>query len=214
LDTPPQSGLYRADGTFVRWIEQTRLDANHPYFPYASRRGEVTFATLDSHGETLVGQMTTPPGFDPSRSYPVVMQVYGGPSGGGVRRAWQSMTNQLLTEAGYIVFRLDNRGEGDRSAAFKQALHLKMGQPEIADQVLGANYLRSLPFVVDERIAMVGWSFGGFMTLMAITESAMGLAAAAAGAPPTEWSLYDPHYTARYMSTPGANAEGYAASDV
>lgn len=214
LNTPSQSGLYRADGTFVRWIEQNRLDASHPYFPYVSRRGQVTFGELESDGETLVWQMTTPPGFNPTKTYPVVMQVYGGPSGGGVKRGWQSATNQLLTEAGYIVFRLDNRGEGDRSTAFKQALYLKMGQPEIEDQVLGADYLRSLPFVDDDRIAMMGWSYGGFMSLMAITEPRMGLAAAAAGAPPTEWSLYDTHYTERYMSTPQANAEGYAASDV
>lgn len=213
LDTPMQSGLYRADGTFVRWIEENRLDADHPIYPYVSRRGEVTFGTLDSHGEMLVWQMTTPPGFDPSKQYPVVMQVYGGPSGGGVRRAWQGASNQLLTEAGYIVFRLDNRGEGDRSAAFKQALYLKMGQPEIEDQVLAANYLRSLPYVADDRIAMMGWSYGGFMSLMALTEPDMGLAAAIAGAPPTEWSLYDTHYTERFMSTPELNPEGYAASD-
>jgi len=213
LDTPPQSGLYRADGTFVRWIEENRLDADHPIYPYVSRRGEVTFGTLDSHGETLVWQMTTPPGFDPSKQYPVVMQVYGGPSGGGVRRGWQGSTSQLLTEAGYIVFRLDNRGEGDRSAAFKQALYLRMGQPEIEDQVLAANYLRSLPYVADDRIAMMGWSYGGFMSLMALTEPAMGLASAIAGASPTEWSLYDTHYTERFMSTPEANPAGYAASD-
>ena len=212
--TPPRSALYRADGTFVRWIEENRLDEDHPYYPFASRRQTPQFGTLESHGETLVWQMTTPPGFDPSRTYPVVMQVYGGPSGGGVRRAWQPLTNQLLTEAGYVVFRLDNRGEGDRSAAFKEALYLKMGQPEIEDQVLGANYLRSLPFVDDDRIAMMGWSYGGFMTLMALTEPEMGLAAGLAGAPPTEWSLYDTHYTERFMSTPEANPEGYAASDV
>lgn len=214
LNTPPQTGLYQADGTFVRWIEENRLQPGHPFYPFASRRGEVTFGTLDSHGETLVWQMTTPPGFDPTKTYPVVMQVYGGPSGGGVKRAWQGAVTQLLTEAGYIVFRLDNRGEGDRSAAFKQALYLKMGQPEIEDQVLGADYLRSLPYVDDARIAMMGWSYGGFMSLMAITEPRMGLAAAAAGAPPTEWSLYDTHYTERYMSTPEGNVEGYAASDV
>ena len=214
LDTPPQSGLYRADGSFIRWIEENRLDADHPYYPYASRRQTPQFGTLESHGETLVWQMTTPPGFDPSRTYPVVMQVYGGPSGGGVRRAWQPITNQLLTEAGYIVFRLDNRGEGDRSAAFKQALYLKMGQPEIEDQVLGANYLRSLPFVDDGRIAAMGWSYGGFMTLHMLTEPEMGLASAISGAPVTDWSLYDTHYTERFMSTPQANAEGYAASDV
>ncbi|MFJ6024038.1 S9 family peptidase [Brevundimonas sp. NPDC092305] len=213
LTTPMQSGLYQADGTFVRWIEQNKLDETHPSWPYVSRRGEVTFGELESHGETLVWQMTTPPGFDPTKTYPVVMQVYGGPSGGGVRRGWQPATNQLLTEAGYIVFRLDNRGEGDRSARFKQALYLKMGQPEIEDQVLAADYLRSLPYVDDARIAMMGWSYGGFMSLMAITEPKMGLAAAAVGAPPTEWGLYDTHYTERFMSTPELNPEGYAASD-
>jgi len=208
-----QSGLYRADGTFVRWIEENRLDENHPFHPYVARRGELTFGTLESHGETLVWQMTTPPGFDPSKTYPVVMQVYGGPGGGGVKKGWQSATSQLLTEAGYIVFRLDNRGEGERSAAFKEALYLKMGQPEIEDQVLAADYLRSLPFVDDDRIAAMGWSYGGFMTLHMLTEPKMGLAAAAVGAPVTDWSLYDTHYTERFMSTPEANPEGYAASD-
>jgi dipeptidyl-peptidase-4 len=213
LNTPSQSGLYRADGSFIRWIEENRLDADHPYYPYASRRGEVTYGALESHGETLVWQMTTPPGFDATKTYPVIMQVYGGPSGGGVKRGWQPATNQLLTEAGYIVFRMDNRGEGDRSAAFKQALYLKMGQPEIEDQVLAADYLRSLPFVDDDRMAGMGWSYGGFMTLHMLTEPEMGLAAAAVGAPVTDWSLYDTHYTERFMSTPEANPEGYAASD-
>ncbi|AQR62284.1 peptidase S9 [Brevundimonas sp. LM2] len=213
VDTPPQTALYRADGTFVRWIEENKLDETHPFWPYRERRMDPEFGTLESHGETLVWQMTKPYGFDPTKTYPVIMQVYGGPSGGGVRPSWQPATTQLLTEAGYIVFRLDNRGEGYRSAAFKQALHLKMGQPEIEDQVLGANYLRSLPYVDDARIAMMGWSYGGFMSLMALTEPEMGLAAAAVGAPPTEWSLYDTHYTERFMSTPQANAEGYAASD-
>lgn len=214
LATPAQSGLYQADGTFVRWIEENRLDERHPMYPFVSRRQTPTYGTLESHGETLVWQMTTPPGFDPSKTYPVVMQVYGGPSGGGVKKGWQPATNQLLTEAGYIVFRLDNRGEGDRSAAFKQALYLKMGQPEVEDQVLAADYLRSLPYVDKDRIAVMGWSYGGFMSLMMGTEPKMGLAAILSGAPPTEWGLYDTHYTERFMSTPQANVEGYAASDV
>ncbi|WP_396593889.1 DPP IV N-terminal domain-containing protein [Brevundimonas sp. R86498] len=211
--TPPQSGLYQADGQFVRWIEQNALDADHPFQPFVSRRPVTEYGTLESQGETLVWQMSRPVDFDPSKVYPVVMQVYGGPSGGGVKRAWLPATTQLLTEAGYLVFRLDNRGEGYRSAAFKQALHLKMGQPEIEDQVLGANYLRSLPYVDDSRIAMMGWSYGGFMSLMALTEPDMGLASAIVGAPPTEWSLYDTHYTERFMSTPQGNVDGYAASD-
>ncbi len=214
VNTPAQSALYSINGQRVRWIEENKLQPGHPFWPYAERQQKPSFGTLQSHGETLMWQMTTPPGFDPSKRYPVVMQVYGGPSGGGVKNAWPPATNQLLTEAGYIVFRLDNRGEGDRSAAFKQALYLKMGQPEIEDQVIGADYLRSLPYVDADRIAIMGWSYGGFMSLMALTEPKMGLAAALAGAPPTEWSLYDTAYTERYMSTPQGNVAGYAASDV
>jgi dipeptidyl-peptidase 4 len=212
--TPPRSGLYRADGSFIRWIEENRLDEDHPYWPYASRRQTPQFGTLDSDGQMLVWQMTTPPGFDPSRTYPVVMQVYGGPSGGGVRQSWQPATTQLLNEAGYIVFRLDNRGEGDRSRTFKNSLYRRMGQPEVDDQVLAINYLRSLPFVDDDRIAAMGWSYGGFMTLHMLTEPRMNLTSAISGAPVTDWSLYDTHYTERFMSTPEANPEGYAASDV
>jgi dipeptidyl-peptidase-4 len=212
--TPPRSGLYRADGSFIRWIEENRLDEDHPYWPYASRRRTPEFGTLDSDGQMLVWQMTTPPGFDPTLVYPVVMQVYGGPSGGGVRQSWQPTTTQLLNEAGYIVFRLDNRGEGDRSRTFKNSLYRRMGQPEVDDQVLAINYLRSLPFVDEDRIAAMGWSYGGFMTLHMLTEPRMNLTSAISGAPVTDWSLYDTHYTERFMSTPEANAEGYAASDV
>ena len=212
--TPPQSALYRMDGTRIRWIEENPLNQNHPFYPYVSRLREPQYGTLQSNGETLVWQMKTPPGFDPSKTYPVVMQVYGGPSGGGVKRAWQSATDQLLTEAGYIVFHLDNRGEGYRSRAFKNALYRRMGTVEVEDQVLGADYLRSLPYVDDDRIAVMGWSYGGFMSLSMLLEPKMGLAAALAGAPPTQWSLYDTAYTERYMSTPQDNPEGYANSDV
>lgn len=213
-DTPPQSALYSIDGERLAWIEENRLDENHPFWPYNARQRDPEFGTLQSDGETLHWQMSTPPGFDPSKTYPVVMQVYGGPSGGGVKRTWPSATTQLLTEAGYVVFRMDNRGEGYRSARFKQALYLTMGQPEIEDQVLAADYLRTLPFVDDDRIAAMGWSYGGFMTLHMLTEPKMGLAAAVSGAPVTDWSLYDTHYTERFMSTPEANPEGYAASDI
>jgi dipeptidyl-peptidase-4 len=214
-NTPPQSALYRIDGTRVRWIEENKLDETHPFWPYVSRLRTPEFGTLQSHGETLVWRIQTPPGFDPSKTYPVVMQVYGGPStGAGVMRSWQSATNQLLLEAGYIVFRMDNRGEGDRSQAFESAQYHHMGVVETEDQVLAANYLRSLPYVDAEHMAMMGWSYGGFLSLNALTEPKMGLAAAAAGGPPTNWGLYDTHYTERFMGTPQNNAEGYAGTDV
>ncbi|WP_293827114.1 S9 family peptidase [uncultured Brevundimonas sp.] len=213
--TPPQSALYRIDGTRVRWIEENRLDAGHPFAPYASRLRTPEFGTMQSHGQTLVWRMTTPPDFDPSKKYPVVMQVYGGPgTGAGVQKSWQPLTNQLLTEAGYIVFRLDNRGEGDRSQAFETSIYRRLGIPAVEDQAQAAQWLKTLPYVDADHIAVMGWSFGGFLSLLTLTDKDAGLAAALAGAAPTEWSLYDTHYTERYMSTPQANPEGYAATDI
>jgi dipeptidyl-peptidase-4 len=213
--TPPQSALYRIDGTRVRWIEENRLDAGHPFAPYASRLRAPEFGTMQSHGQTLVWRMTTPPDFDPSKKYPVVMQVYGGPgTGAGVQKSWQPLTNQLLTEAGYIVFRVDNRGEGDRSQAFETSIYRRLGIPAVEDQAQAAQWLKTLPYVDPDHVAVMGWSFGGFLSLLTLTDKDANLAAALAGAAPTEWSLYDTHYTERYMSTPQANPEGYAATDV
>lgn len=213
--TPTQSALYRIDGTRVRWIEENKLDASHPFAPYVSRLRTPEFGTMQSHGQTLVWRMTTPPDFDPSKKYPVVMQVYGGPgTGAGVQKSWQPLTNQLLTEAGYIVFRVDNRGEGDRSQAFETSIYRRLGIPAVEDQAQAAQWLKTLPYVDADHIAVMGWSFGGFLSLLTLTDKDAGLASALAGAAPTEWSLYDTHYTERYMSTPKANPEGYAATDV
>ena len=213
--TPTQSALYRIDGTRVRWIEENKLDASHPFAPYVSRLRTPEFGTMQSHGQTLVWRMTTPPDFDPSKKYPVVMQVYGGPgTGAGVQMSWQPLTNQLLTEAGYIVFRVDNRGEGDRSQAFETSIYRRLGIPAVEDQAQAAQWLKTLPYVDAGHIAVMGWSFGGFLSLLTLTDKDAGLASALAGAAPTEWSLYDTHYTERYMSTPQANPEGYAATDV
>ncbi len=213
--TPTQSALYRIDGTRVRWIEENRLDASHPFAPYVSRLRTPEFGTMQSHGQTLVWRMTTPPDFDPSKKYPVVMQVYGGPgTGAGVQKSWQPLTNQLLTEAGYIVFRVDNRGEGDRSQAFETSIYRRLGLPAVEDQAQAAQWLKTLPYVDADHIAVMGWSFGGFLSLLTLTDKDANLAAALAGAAPTEWSLYDTHYTERYMSTPQANPEGYAVTDV
>lgn len=213
--TPTQSALYRIDGTRVRWIEENKLDASHPFAPYVSRLRTPEFGTMQSHGQTLVWRMTTPPDFDPSKKYPVVMQVYGGPgTGAGVQKSWQPLTNQLLTEAGYIVFRVDNRGEGDRSQAFETSIYRRLGIPAVEDQAQAAQWLKTLPYVDANHIAVMGWSFGGFLSLLTLTDKDAGLASALAGAAPTEWSLYDTHYTERYMSTPQANPEGYAATDV
>lgn len=213
--TPPRTGLYAADGALIRWIEQNKLDSSHPYFPYLANRRVPTFGTLTADDGTLLYySLTTPVGFDPHRKYPAIVEVYGGPHVQTVQRGWGSTPDQLLLEAGYVLFRLDNRGSWNRSVAFKTAVDRRLGTVETKDQLEGLRYLKSLPYVDDARIAVSGWSYGGFMTLQLMTEKGAGLAAGASGAPPTDWSLYDTCYTERYMGTPKDNPTGYAQSDI
>ncbi len=213
--TPPQTALYREDGRFVRWIEENRLAAGHPFFPYVARLRAPVFGTIKaSDGQALWWSMRTPPGFDPARRYPVIVQVYGGPGGALVNRRWADPADQILLDAGYILFRLDNRGTPGRSVAFKTALDRRRGTVEVEDQLQGAAYLKSLAFVDPDRIGVTGWSNGGYMTMMLMTAPNTPFAAGAAGAPVTDWSLYDTGYTERYMGTPQDNAAGYQASEV
>ena len=130
--TPPRTGLYDADGKLVRWIEENRLDASHPYFPYLASRRVPQFGTLKADdGQALYYSVATPPGFDPHRKYPAIIEVYGGPHVQTVRRDWGAATDQLLLDAGYVVFKLDNRGSTNRSVAFKTAVDRRLGTIEV-----------------------------------------------------------------------------------
>ena len=146
--TPPQTALYRADGAQVRWIEENRMGPGHPYYPYLARLRLPEFGTLKaSDGQTLWWSIQTPPGFDPAKRYPVMLDVYGGPAAAIVQKRWGRLVDQLYLEAGYVLFRLDNRGTPNRSVAFKTALDRRFGTVEVEDQFVGINYLKSLPYV-------------------------------------------------------------------
>jgi len=213
--TPAQTALYRADGTRVRWIEENALKAGHPFWPYVDRLRRPTFGTIKAaDGSDLWWSLRTPPGFDPAHKYPVIVQVYGGPSGPRVASNWHTPEDQILLDAGYVLFRLDNRGVGFRSVAFKTAIDRKLGQLEVDDQIAGAAYLKSLPYVDAGRIGVTGWSYGGFMTLLMLTAPDSPFKAGVAGAPVTDWKLYDTHYTERFMGAPADNAAGYGASEI
>jgi dipeptidyl-peptidase-4 len=213
--TPPRTGLFAADGKLVRWIEPNRLDASHPLFKYAGALRTPQFGVIKaSDGSDLHYSIATPPGFDPSKSYPVIVSVYGGPHAQTVKKSWGSLTDQLLLGEGYVVFRLDNRGSTNRSVAFKTALDRRLGTVEVEDQLAGVAYLKSLPFVDPKRIGVMGWSYGGFMTLTLLTTPNSPFVAGAAGAPPVDWTLYDTHYTEQFMGQPSENLEGYKASQV
>lgn len=213
--TPPRTGLYAADGTLLRWIEENPVDAAHPWAPWAGVFPDPEFGHLVAgDGQRLHYMLLKPRNFDPRRRYPAITQVYGGPASQLVRQAWVSPSHRLWQEAGYVVYVLDNRGTPNRSVAFERAVHRGFGTVEVEDQLLGARFLRTLSYVDPARIGVYGWSQGGFMTLMMMTAEGSPYLAGMAGASPTEWGLYDTAYTERYMLTPEANRAGYAASDV
>ncbi len=213
--TPPQTGLYKADGTLVRWIEENRLDEHHPFWPYRDRLAVPEFGTIKaSDGQALHWSMRKPAGFDPAKKHPVIVQVYGGPASALVEKHWAAPSDQVLLDAGYILFSIDNRGTPNRSVAFKTALDRKTGGPDVEDQLAGAAFLKSLPYVDGARLGVTGYSNGGYMTLMLLTAPNTPFAAGVAGAPVTDWTLYDTAYTERYMGTPADNPEGYRNSQV
>jgi len=214
-NTPPQLSLHRADGSRIAFIEENRLDESHPYHPYLASRPSIEFGTLEAEdGHALYYRMLKPADFDTGKRYPVIVYVYGGPMGQAVTRQWSANFNEILARRGFIVFTIDNRGTGFRGTAFDAPLYRHMGKVEVADQMVGVEYLKSLDFVDPDRIGIWGWSYGGYMTLMSLFKQPDVFAAGVSGAPVTDWALYDTHYTERYLGTPQNNAEGYDASGV
>ncbi|MHB8286696.1 MAG: S9 family peptidase, partial [Caulobacteraceae bacterium] len=208
--TPPQTALYDMAGHRLRWIEENKLDASHPFYPYSARYPAPRFGVLKAaDGQGLQYRLETPADFDPAKRYPAIVDVYGGPGVQTVTRSWRSANDKLFLEAGYVVFQLDNRGSANRGAAFQAPIYKKFGTPEVDDQIVGISYLKSLPYVDPAHVGVSGWSFGGYMTLRMLTDPRTGLAAGASGAPPTDWRLYDTHYTERYMGMPQADPAAY-----
>jgi dipeptidyl-peptidase 4 len=209
--TPPQTALYSIDGKRLSWIEENKLAAGHPYYAFLDHKTYPEFGTLQAEdGQTLYYSITKPYGFDPKKHYPAIINVYGGPGARSlVRKTWAGGTDQLLTQAGYVLFRLDNRGTSNRGLKFEAPIHQAMGSPEVRDQIRGERYLASLPYVDSHRVGVMGWSYGGFMTIRLLTEPGSGFVAGAAGGPPSDWRLYDTHYTEHYMGDPRVAAAAY-----
>ncbi|PBJ81536.1 S9 family peptidase [Lysobacteraceae bacterium NML93-0399] len=219
--TPPQIALRRADGTLVATLLENDLSADdHPYASYRDAHLPTEFGTLTAaDGRTpLHYSLIKPAGFDPSRSYPVVVHVYGGPAAQTVLDTWPGRADasfhQYLAQRGYVVFSLDNRGTPRRGRDFVGALYKRQGTVEVEDQLRGVEWLKSQPWVDGSRIAVNGWSNGGYMTLMLLAKAPEAYACGIAGAPVADWALYDTHYTERYMNLPDANVEGYREASV
>ncbi len=194
------------------------LKADDPTAAY--NLGEMKLGTLKAaDGQTdLYYRLITPPNYDPQKKYPVVIYVYGGPHVQLVTDSWLGGGNlwmQLLAQKGYVVFTIDSRGSGNRGLAFEQATFRKLGTEEIADQLKGVDFLKSLPFVDGARIGVHGWSFGGFMTTTLLTRTpANTFKAGVAGGPVIDWKFYEVMYTERYMDTPQENPDGYKTASL
>ena len=182
---------------------------------------EEFFTFKTTEGVELNGWMMKPSNFDPAKKYPVLMHVYGGPSfgtsstqtvldnAGGGTAFTNYLWHEMLTEKGYIVVSVENRGTSGRGAAFRKATYANLGKLETIDQGEGAKYLATLPYVDKARIGIWGWSYGGYMTSLAMTKNADLFKMGIAVAPVTNWRYYDTVYTERYLKTPQENPGGY-----
>lgn len=213
---PPQVALYDASGKRITYLLENRLDSTHPDAPYLAQNSTPEFGTLNAaDGQVLHYKIFKPLHFDAAKRYPAILDVYGGPGVQRVTHNWNGASfTQILTRAGYVVFQLDNRGSASRGTAFQAPIFKQMGNVEVTDQVQGARWLASQSFVDPSRIGVWGWSYGGYMTLMLMFKAPQVFHAGVAVAPVTDWTLYDTHYTERYLDRPQDNAAGYEASSV
>jgi len=175
--------------------------------------GQTEIGTIKAKdGADLYYRMIKPANFDPTKKYPVMVYVYGGPHAQMVTNSWLNGANlwmHWMANQGYIIFTLDNHGSGERGFAFEAQIHRRLGDVEMEDQLLGVDFLKSLSYVDGKRMAVHGWSFGGFMTTSLMLRQPGVFTTGVAGGPVTDWKYYEIMYGERYMDRPEQNKEGY-----
>ena len=212
---PSQTYLADAEGKHIAWVEQNALNASHPYAPYLDSHVAPTFGSIEGpDGSKLYYRMLSPVR-QPGKRYPVYLYVYGGPHGQQVTDGWYGALplHESLVDKGWIVFTIDNRGTNRRGTKFENAVYRTMGDAEVQDQLAGVDWLKKQPFVDPSKIAVQGWSYGGYMTLKLLEKAPGVFAAGVAVAPVTKWELYDTAYTERYLGNPALDAKPYQNSD-
>lgn len=196
-----------ANGKTVRTLQD-----NAEYQQRWAAAPKPEFFTMQSGDVTLNGYIIKPTGFDSTKRYPVIMSQYSGPGSQQVLNRWSIGAENYFARAGYVVVCVDGRGTGGRGRAFMDVVYKRLGQYESIDQIAAAKYAATLPYVDPSRMAIYGWSFGGYESIMASSQKDAPYAAAIAVAPVTDWRYYDTVYAERYMLTPQQNAEGYEIS--
>ena len=212
---PQQVYLADAAGRRLAWIEENRLGPDHPYSAYLDSHVAPSFGTIRGpDGSDLHYRMMTPP-LVPGKRYPVFLYVYGGPHGQHVTREWRRdlPLHQALVDQGWVVFVLDNRGTNRRGVKFESGIYHSAGSVEVEDQLAGVDWLKRQAFVDPSKIAVMGWSYGGYMTLRLLEKAPNVFAAGVAVAPVTKWELYDTFYTERYLGNPAKDPEPYRISN-
>jgi dipeptidyl aminopeptidase/acylaminoacyl peptidase len=211
IDSPPRVVLRAADGQLIRTLDLNPIAALDEY----RVRPPELFTIRAADNTELQASLLKPPDFDPRRRYPAWFMTYGGPQSPTVSDSWggQRLQDQLLAEAGLVVFRCDPRSASGRGAADAWTSYRRLGEGELADVRSAIEWLKSHPWIDGSRIGMSGHSYGGFLTAYCMTHSDL-FAAGIAGSPVTDWRLYDTIYTERYMGTPQDNPEGYDSTSV
>lgn len=207
-DTPPVWSFVTAGGKQLRVVEDNASYAAIAKAIHAPRE----FFTMSSGGVTLNGYIVTPRDFKRSGKYPVIMYQYSGPESQEVLHRWQLDWMDAFASRGYVVVCVDGRGTGGRGRSFCDIVYKRLGHYETIDQLAAADYAARLPYADPERIAIYGWSYGGYESLMCATAPGNRYKAAVAIAPVTSWRLYDTVYAERFMQTPGQNDDGYTLS--
>lgn len=205
---PNEENVKSISGKTIRNIKK----AKNPYDGYKLGTSEVgTIKSADSVTD-LYYRLIKPSNFDASKKYPVLVYVYGGPHAQLITNSWMesaSLWMYWMAEQGYLVYTVDNRGSANRGFEFESVIHRQLGTPEMEDQMKGVEHLKSMPFVDANKLAVHGWSFGGFMTTSLMLRYPGVFQVGVAGGPVTDWAYYEVMYGERYMDTPEENKDGY-----
>jgi dipeptidyl-peptidase 4 len=208
--TPSKSLIYDK-----KLVSKTILESKNKYDGYQMGTSEIKTIKAADGTTDLYTRLIKPSNFDASKKYPVLIYVYGGPHAQMITNSYLDGANlwmYWMAEQGYLVFTVDNRGSDNRGFAFESVIHGQCGTNEMEDQIKGVDYLKSLPYVDSNRLAVHGWSYGGFMTTSLMLRKPDTFKVGIAGGPVTDWKYYEIMYGERYMDTPAENQKGFDES--
>jgi dipeptidyl-peptidase-4 len=209
LTRPPEVTLHASDGATIATIKAT----DRSVLDQLNLLPVEIVKLAASDGTLLYARLIKPANFNPTKKYPAIVFVYGGPQAQSVHNVWNGVSwEQILANKGFVIWQVDNRGSFGRGHAFESPVYHELGKTELSDQRAGVEKLLRMGFVDKDRIGIYGWSFGGYMTIYSLLHAPDLFRVGVAGAPVTDWHNYDTIYTERYMGLPSKNPEGYEKS--